>query len=329
MEQRELGDSGLFSSAIGFGTWEMSTTTYGHIDVDEAADAVSAAIDHGITLFDTAEVYGPYISEELLAKALGNKRKDIVLVSKVGFAYDEDGKNLGRNSKYDHVIERAEGCLRRLDTDYLDLLLIHWPDHDTPFEEPIKALEQLKQDGKIRHYGVSNFTPEMMDECEQYGHMAANQVGYHMFDRRMESAVLPYCQDNNIGFMAYGTLGFGLLSGAFTSDTSFGDGDWRSSGLAFKLPLFQEEEFAKELKVVERLKEIAARHDKSVAQMAIAWTIGHPAVSVGLVGVRNEWELKENVAAVEWELSSEIREEIDVIFREENVPTHVTTDQAI
>ena len=329
MEQRELGDSGLFSSAIGFGTWEMSTTTYGHIDVDEAADAVSAAIDHGITLFDTAEVYGPYISEELLAKALGKKRKDIVLVSKVGFAYDEDGKNLGRNSKYDHVIERAEGCLRRLDTDYLDLLLIHWPDHDTPFEEPIKALEQLKQDGKIRHYGVSNFTPEMMDECEQYGHMAANQVGYHMFDRRMESAVLPYCQDNNIGFMAYGTLGFGLLSGAFTSDTSFGDGDWRSSGLAFKLPLFQEEEFAKELKVVERLKEIAARHDKSVAQMAIAWTIGHPAVSVGLVGVRNEWELKENVAAVEWELSSEIREEIDVIFREENVPTHVTTDQAI
>ena len=279
MEQRELGDSGLFSSAIGFGTWEMSTTTYGHIDVDEAADAVSAAIDHGITLFDTAEVYGPYISEELLAKALGKKRKDIVLVSKVGFAYDEDGKNLGRNSKYDHVIERAEGCLRRLDTDYLDLLLIHWPDHDTPFEEPIKALEQLKQDGKIRHYGVSNFTPEMMDECEQYGHMAANQVGYHMFDRRMESAVLPYCQDNNIGFMAYGTLGFGLLSGAFTSDTSFGDGDWRSSGLAFKLPLFQEEEFAKELKVVERLKEIAARHDKSVAQMAIAWTIGHPAVS--------------------------------------------------
>ena len=329
MEQRELGDSGLFSSAIGFGTWEMSTTTYGHIDVDEAADAVSAAIDHGITLFDTAEVYGPYISEELLAKALGKKRKDIVLVSKVGFAYDEDGKNLGRNSKYDNVIERAEGCLRRLDTDYLDLLLIHWPDHDTPFEEPIRALEQLKQDGKIRHYGVSNFTPEMMDECEQYGHMAANQVGYHMFDRRMESAVLPYCQDNNIGFMAYGTLGFGLLSGAFTSDTSFGDGDWRSSGLAFKLPLFQEEEFAKELKVVERLKEIAARHDKSVAQMAIAWTIGHPAVSVGLVGVRNEWELKENVAAVEWELSSEIREEIDAIFTEENVPTHVTTDQAI
>ena len=329
MEQRQLGDSGLFSSSIGFGTWEMSTTMYGHIDVKEASDAVNAAIDHGITLFDTAEVYGPYHSEELLAKALGDKRKDIVLVSKVGFQYDENGKNLGRNSQYDHVIERAEGCLRRLETDFLDLLLIHWPDHDTPFEEPIRALNKLKEDGKIRHYGVSNFTPEMMEECERYGHMAANQVGYHMFDRRMETKVLPYCLDKNIGFMAYGTLGFGLLSGAFTTETTFGDGDWRSGGNAFGLPLFEEEEFAKELRVVERLKAIAKRNDKSIAQMAIAWTLGHPAVSVGLVGVRNERELKENVAAVGWELNAEVREEIDAIFAEENVPTHINTDQAI
>tara|TARA_Y100000590_G_scaffold72018_1_gene79137 strand:+ start:1453 stop:2364 length:912 start_codon:yes stop_codon:yes gene_type:complete len=302
---------------------------YGHIDVKEASDAVSAAIDHGVTLFDTAEVYGPYHSEELLGKALGNKRNDIVLVSKVGFEYDEDGKNLGRNSKYDHVISRAEGCLERLETDFLDLLLIHWPDHDTPFEEPIRALEKLKIDGKIRHYGVSNFTPEMMDECEKYGHMAANQVGYHMFDRRMESAVLPYCKDNNIGFMAYGTLGFGLLSGAFTPQTTFGEGDWRSSGMAFRLPLFKEEEFAKELKVVEKLKIIAQDNGKSVAQMAIAWTLGHPAVSVGLVGVRNERELKENVAAVDWKLSEETRKEIDAVFAEEGVTTHVDTDQAI
>ena len=164
MEQRQLGDSGLYTSALGFGTWEMSTTMYGHIDVKEASDAVSAAIDHGVTLFDTAEVYGPYHSEELLGKALGNKRNDIVLVSKVGFEYDDDGKNIGRNSKYDHVISRAEGCLERLDTDFLDLILIHWQDHDTPFEEPIRALEKLKNDGKIRHYGVSNFTPAMMDE---------------------------------------------------------------------------------------------------------------------------------------------------------------------
>ena len=180
MEQRQLGDSGLYTSAIGFGTWEMSTTMYGHIDVGEAAEAVHAAIDHGITLFDTAEVYGPYHSERLLAKALGNKRRDIILVSKVGFNYDEDDRNTGRNSSYDNVIERTEGCLQRLETDYLDLLLIHWPDHDTPFEETMSALNKLKDDGKIRHYGVSNFTPEMMAECERHGHLAANQVGYHI-----------------------------------------------------------------------------------------------------------------------------------------------------
>ena len=140
MEQRELGNSGLYTSAIGFGTWEMSTTQYGALDVNEASIAVNSAIDHGITLFDTAEVYGPFHSERLLAKALGDKRKDIVLVSKVGFEYDEDGKNVGRNSKHDHVIARAEGCLQRLETDYLDLLLIHWPDHDTSFDETMGCL---------------------------------------------------------------------------------------------------------------------------------------------------------------------------------------------
>ena len=144
MEQRQLGDSGLFTSSLGFGTWEMSTTDYGHIDVGEASDAVNAAIDHGITLFDTAEVYGPYHSEVLLAKALGNRRKDVVLVSKVGFEIDENGNNEARNSKHDFVIERAEGCLARLETDYLDLLLIHWPDHDTPFEETIRALDGIE-----------------------------------------------------------------------------------------------------------------------------------------------------------------------------------------
>lgn len=329
MEQRQIGDSDLISSSLGFGTWEMSTTNYGHIDIQEASYAVNAAIDHGITLFDTAEVYGPYHSEELLAKALGKKRNNIILVSKVGFEYDDDGKNTGRNSKYAHVIARTEGCLKRLDTDFLDLLLIHWPDHETPFEETINALEKLKQDGKVRYYGVSNFTPEMIDECEQYGHITANQVGYHMFDRRMESSVLPYCINKNIGFMAYGTLGFGLLSGALTRETTFMEGDWRSRGLAFRLPLFQEEEFEKELKVVERLKTIAKEYDKSIAQMAIAWTLGHPATSVGLVGMRNERELQENVAAVDWKLTTEIREDIDAVFEEEDVPTHVDTDQAI
>ena len=167
MERRKIGNTDLLCSSVGFGTWEMSTTMYGKIDAGDVTRAVHSAIDHGINLFDTAEVYGPYHSEVLLAKALGDKCKDVILVDKVGFSYDEEGQILGRHSKYDHIINRTEGCLRRLKTDRIDLMLIHWPDFLTPLDEPMRALEQLKADGKIRHCGVSNFNIEMMDYCSE------------------------------------------------------------------------------------------------------------------------------------------------------------------
>ena len=329
MEHRRIGNTDLEVSTIGFGTWEMSTTSYGAIDVGEASEAVAQALDHGITLFDTAEVYGPYHSEELLAKALGPRRNEITLVTKVGFDYNDEPRVTGRNSKREHIIERTEGCLQRLDTDVIDLMLIHWPDHDTPFEETMRGLEDLVAAGKVRYYGVSNFTTEMMEECNRHGSLAANQVGYHMFDRRMEAEVLPWCLAHDAGYMAYGSLGFGLLSGAFTSETSFVDWDWRSSGKAFGLPLFEEESFAKELRVGERLKTLTAEHDKSLPQLAIAWVLDNPAVSVALVGMRNEHELRENVAAADWRLTDEIRGEIDRVFEEEGVPTYRDAPQAI
>lgn len=328
MQYRRIGNTDLEVSTIGFGTWEMSTN-YGEIDVDEASDAVAQAIDHGITLFDTAEVYGPYHSEELLAKALGPRRNKITLVTKVGFDYTEESSVIGRNSKREHIAERTEGSLRRLNTDVIDLLLIHWPDHDTPFEETMRGLEDLVAAGKVRYYGVSNFTTEMMEECNRHGSLATNQVGYHMFDRRMEAEVLPWCLANETGFMAYGSLGFGLLSGAFTPETSFPGRDWRANGTAFGLPLFEEESFAKELIVGERLKSIAAEQDKSLPQLAIAWVLDNPAVSVALVGMRNEHELQENVAAADWRLTDEIRVEIDRVFEEEGVPTYSDAPQEI
>ena len=168
-----------------------------------------------------------------------------------------------------------------------------------------------------------------MDACESVGHLTASQVGYNLFDRRMERAVLPYTQAHRIGFMAYGTLCYGLLTGAFTESTTFLDWDWRSRGRAFGLPLFRREPFLKELRVVDRLEEIAARHGRSVAQLAIAWVLGHPAVTVALVGIRRSEELKENVAAVEWRLSAEERQEIDRAFAEEGVPLHVDTPQIV
>lgn len=329
MDYRAMGDSDLVCSALGFGTWEMSTNQYGTLDVTEASNAVAAAIDHGITLFDTAEVYGPYHSEELLAKALGKRRNEVVLVTKVGFVFDEDNRNVGRNSQREYILRRAEGCLRRLHTDTIDLLLIHWPDHRTPFAESIGALEELKAAGKIRHYGVSNFTAAMMEECERHGHLTANQVGYHLFDRRMEREVLPYCLAHKIGYMAYGTLGFGLLTGAFTPETTFVDWDWRSKGGAFGLPLFEREHFVRELRVTQRLAELAADYGRTVAQLSIAWVTGHPAVSVALVGMRNGRELEENVQAAGWKLSEADRAAIDRIFAEEGVPTYVDAPQAV
>jgi len=274
MEQRRFGTTDLICPAIGFGTWEMSTTMYGTIDVQEASRTVGQAIDHGITLFDTAEIYGPFHSEQILAKALGNRRKEIVLVTKVGFAYDEDGKTIGRSSRYEYLIKRTEGCLKRLNTDIIDSHAHPLAGYHTAFSEPMRAMEKLKLDGKIRYYGVSNFTVPMMQECQKHGNVIANQVGYHLYDRRMEREMLPCCQANGIGYMAYGSLGFGLLTGAFTEATTFVDWDWRSKGDEFGLPLFQRDSFRKELRVTAGLKELAARYEKSVAQLAIARVLG-------------------------------------------------------
>ncbi len=329
MEKRRIGTTDLECTGIGFGTWEMSTTMYGDIDVTEASRSVQSAIDEGINLFDTAEVYGPFFSEEILGKALGNRRKEIILVTKVGFKCPPSGRPTGKSSKYDDIIEHTEGSLKRLQTDMVDLLLIHWRDFETPLEETVRALEKLKSDGKIRHWGVSNFNVEMMNTCRQHGTLAVNQVGYNLFDRRMEAYVLPYCAEQQVGFMAYGTLGFGLLTGAFTPETTFAENDWRRRGIAFGLPLFKKESFVKELRVGKRLAELAARYGKTLAQLAIAWVLGNPAVSVALVGMRNDRELKENVAAADWRLSDDDRNEIDRIFKEESVPTYDDVPQQL
>ena len=339
MENRKFGNTDLLCSPVGFGTWEMSTTMYGNIDTNEASRAVGMAIDNGINLFDTAEVYGPFHSEILLGKALGDRRKEVILVDKIGFRYDESrdeksdkfGGVLGRHSEYNYLIKRAEGCLRRLNTDVIDLMLIHWPDFHTALDEPMRALEKLKEDGKIRYGGVSNFNIEMMDYCLKYSDIVANQVGYHMFDQRMEKSIIPYCKEQNIGFMGYGTLGYGLLTGAFNPETTFAANDWRTwkKGDAFWLPLFKNENFIRELKVGEKLAELAKDYGRSLPQLAIAWVLRNEGVSVALVGMRNENELKQNVEATEWQLTESDLRRIDEIFNEEDCPTYFDYPMAL
>ena len=329
METRHLGATDLICSALGFGTWALSTTEYGPIDVKAATGAVCQAIDAGINLIDTAEGYGPYHAESILGQALGARRNEVILVTKVGFAFSDEGKIIGRNSGRDYIVSRAQGCLERLNTDWIDLLLIHWPDHDRPFEEAVEGLEILKSAGSIRHYGVSNYTVEMMSACQRKGNLAANQVGYNLFDRRMEAEVLPFCLEKQIGFMAYGSLAYGILTGALNQESSFAEWDWRSRGMAFGLPLFKPEPFARELRVVERLKDLAAGYHKTVAQLSIAWVLSHPAVSVALVGMRDQLELRENIQAADWKLADSAKEEIDHIFEEEEVPTYQSAPQAV
>ena len=165
----------------------------------------------------------------------------------------------------------TEGCLERLGTDVIDLMLVHHRDFVTPIEETIRALEQLKSDdGKIRYYGVSNFDAGMMEECQQHGSIATNQLPYYMFDRRVEREILPWWEANDVGFMSYGTLGFGLLTGAFTEDTTFADHDWRVSADAFGLPLFEPGPFRDELRVAARLAEIAGSSKRKAFPRTLA-----------------------------------------------------------
>ena len=313
MQYRKLGNSDLNTSVIGFGGWPLGRGQYGPLDEAEAVRAVHAAIDQGINLFDTAAVYGWGAGEELLGRALEGRRHEVILVSKGGRRWDTDTGQRVSDSSLQFLRQGLEESLRRLQTDYLDLYLIHWPDETRPFSEPMEAFAQFQREGKIRYGGVSNFSAQQVRECLETFPIVCNQVGYHLFDLRPEESILPYCQERGAGIMAYGTLAHGLLTGTMTPETRFPEDDWRSSLVAFGQPLFKGEHFLRNLEKVERLKEIAARRGRTVAQLAIAWVISHPAVTVALTGIRRPQEVAENVAAGDWLLSPEEREHIRAV----------------
>jgi len=317
MEYRAFGQTGLQVSAIGFGCWELGGQ-YGDYAENEVIAAVNRALDVGINCFDTAEGYGFGRSEDLLARALGKRRQEVILVTKFGIYQDEDSK-WSRNSTRAGALAAIERSLQALQTDYVDVYLIHWPDRQTSFEETMRTLEEIVQSGKARFVGVSNFKAAEIDACMKVRRVDVAQYGYHLFDRRMEDEVFPYCQAHNTGLMAYGSLAHGLLTGAFTPQTSFAENDWRRNGRAFGLSLFTPENFPTHLAVVEQLKTIAARHDKTVAHLALRWVLTNPVVSVGLVGFRNPAEVEASLGALDWSLSLGEISEIDAIYRRHGV----------
>ena len=321
MEYRRFGPTDITVSALGFGCWEMGGT-YGDVTESEVAAAVNRAIDLGINCFDTAPAYGRGESEILLGRALGTRRKDVVVVTKCGVGYPDRPK--GRDSRMVSIFASLEQSLRNLGTDYVDALLIHWPDVSTPFDETMHALDSMVRQGKVRAVGVSNFTLDQIEECEAVRSVDIVQYGLNMFDRRMEQEIFPHCQQRGTGVMVYGPLAFGLLSGAFTAETTFGSNDWRSTGgrPGWNVGVFAEEHFQRNLQVVEELKPMAASRGKKMPHLALRWVLSNPAVSVALVGTRTVQEVEDNVAGLEWALSAAEMEQIDEVFARYGVDTH-------
>lgn len=307
MDTRTWGNSGLTTSSIGFGTWPIGGTFvkegYGGVDDREAIAAIRHAIDLGVTCFDTAPAYGLGRAETVLGEALGARRKDVIVVTKCGIPFVEEEGRFGRNATHDHIIASTEESLRNLGTDYIDVLLIHWPDVNTPAEETMRALNGLREAGKIRHAGVSNFSNEQLADCLKYGPLVCNQVGYNLFDRRREAETFAFCQQHGIGIMAYGPLAHGLLTGTFTAETTFGARDWRATGKAFGLPIFEHDNLIKNVAVVDQLKAFAEARGHTVAQLALAWVLRNPAVSIALVGARKADEIETALPAATWHLS--------------------------
>lgn len=323
MEYRPFGQTGLQVSAIGFGCWEIGGT-YGAVDEAEYTPAVQRAIDLGINCFDTAEAYGFGVSERALARALGARRREVIVVTKFGVGY-QDAPN-GRDSSPARLMASIEQSLRNLNTDYVDVYLIHWPDVRTPFEETMRALEDIVQQGKARFVGVSNFRRDAIERCMQTRRVDVAQYCWNMFDRRMSAEVYPYCQAQQIGVMAYGSLAYGMLTGAFSPGMQFADNDWRSRrGRMGAINLFQHlfgpEHFARNLQVVEDVKAMASEYGKTLPQFGLRWTVSNPAISVALVGCRTPREVEDNVGALGWSISEADMAEIDAIFARHGVAT--------
>ena len=285
-------------SRLGFGCWQLGGHGWGRVSETEIIRAAHRAIDFGINLFDTAPIYGLGHSEELLGKILGVKRKDIVLATKVGLVW-EKGAVFEKFTDISpaNIQRELDASLKRLNTDYIDIYQIHWPDTSIPLEEPMYALEKLRGAGKIRHIGCCNFSLGLLKEALRYGRVAAVQVSYNLVDREVESDLMSFCRENDIAIIAYNPLARGLLSGKYNGSASFGDDDNRS-----RHRYFQGEEFQKNLQVVERVKAAAGRINRSAAQVAIRWVLKNPCVSTALVGVKTAAQLEENLAAVDFEL---------------------------
>jgi aryl-alcohol dehydrogenase-like predicted oxidoreductase len=298
-------------SRIALGTWAIGGWMWGGTNEAESIQTIHAALDRGINLIDTAPVYGFGRSEEIVGRALAQngRRKQAVIATKVGLAW-KDG-NPYRNGSKGRIVQEVEDSLRRLQTDVIDLYQVHWPDPNTAIEETAEAMAALYRAGKIRAIGVSNFSPEQMDAFRAVAPLQTAQPPYNLFERGIEKAVLPYCRDNGITTLVYGSLSRGLLSGRMNAETSFPADDLRHNDPKFQMPRFRQY-----VTTVEKLDRFAqANYGKRVIHLALRWLLDRPGVGVALWGARRPDQLDPVTDVMGWRIDDGAMAEIDRILQ--------------
>lgn len=323
MECRKLGKSDLEVSVITFGAWAAGGWMWGGNNQNDAVEAIRAAYDLGVTSIDTAPVYGQGASEEIVGEAIKNIPRDKVqILTKYGMRWDVKKGDFGFKSKdndgndidvykyagKESIIKECENSLKRLNTDYIDLYQIHWPDSTTPIAESMEAVAQLIQQGKVRHAGVCNFNKEQVKEAQKYIDLVSNQVPYSMVLRGIEEELVPYCIENKISILAYSPLQRGLLTGKIKPGHKFSEGDHRES-----LPYFKDESIEKTNKFLDRIRPLAKEKNAALPQLVIRWTVEQAGITIALVGARNKEQSVQNANAANIKLSGE---EIDFINQE-------------
>jgi len=316
MQTRRLGNSDMHVTPIGFGAWAIGgggwAFAWGAQDDAESIATIREALDLGVNWIDTAAVYGLGHSEEVVANALEGVAKRPYVFTKCGRVWDENGQ-IGKRLKAASIRAECEASLKRLKVDVIDLYQIHWPEPDEDIEEGWQEVQKLKAEGKIRWAGVSNFSAEQMARVAKFGPITSLQPPYSLIRREVEQSILPYCQANNIGTIVYSPMASGLLTGAMTREriAALPADDWRKE----KNANYREPLLTRNLNLVELLKQIGARHGKKPGEVAVAWTLRHPAVTAAIVGARRPGQLKELLGAAEWRLTPAEVDEIDTFLK--------------
>jgi aryl-alcohol dehydrogenase-like predicted oxidoreductase len=314
MKTKKLGKTGMEITPIGFGAWAIGggnwEFAWGPQDDGQAVEAIEAALSLGINWIDTAAVYGLGHSEELVGRALREVKRNPFIFTKCSMTWDSE-RRIRRSLKADSVRCECEASLRRLGVDAIDLYQIHWPNPEAEIEEAWREMVRLREEGKVRHIGVSNFNVGQMRRLERIAPVETLQPPYSLLDRDIEKDILPFCLENEIGVIVYSPMASGLLSGTMTREriANFPRDDWRRNA-----PNFQEPLLTRNLEFVGRLRKIGGRHGRSPGEVAIAWTLRQPAVTAAIVGGRSRSQVERTMGAAEFRLSRDEIAEVETFL---------------